>query len=88
MQHAHPAGVIAMVVGNQDGIDACRFSVMESKPFFDLFAADSGIEQQIEAASLDVDAIAVAAGLEGNDAHGNFPFQLSHFFSTKLYTRT
>ena len=33
-------------------------------------AADSGIEQQLDAARFDVDAVAVAAGLEGDDLHG------------------
>ena len=70
MQDAHAAGVVHMVVGNQDGIDTSHVPTMQGKPLLDLASADSGIEQQLDAACLDVDAVAVAAGLEGDDCIG------------------
>ena len=59
-----------MVVGDQDGIDARHVPAMQGQPLLDLDAADPGVEQQLDAARLDVDAVAVAAGLEGDDLHG------------------
>ena len=44
---------------------------MQGQPLLDLAAADPGVEQQLDAICLDVDAVAVAAGLEGDDLHGS-----------------
>ena len=42
-----------------------------AKPLLDLAGTDPGVEQELDATCLDVDAIAVAAGLEGDDLHGS-----------------
>jgi len=44
---------------------------MLGKPLANLTAAEPGNEKQLHAVRLDVDAISVAAGLEGNDSHGS-----------------
>ena len=49
---------------------------MLGEPLLDLAAADPGIEQQLDAVRLDVDAVAVAAGLEGDDLHGKIVPQI------------
>ena len=69
LQDAHAAAVVNMVVGDQDGIDRTCIPAMQGEPLLDLAAADPGVEQQPDAACLDVDAVAVAAGLEGDDLH-------------------
>ena len=43
---------------------------MYGQPLLDEVASDSGVEQEFDAIGLDVDAVAVAAGLEGDDFHG------------------
>ena len=43
---------------------------MQSESLLGLDAADSGVEQEPDAIRLNVNAVAVAAGLEGNDLHG------------------
>jgi hypothetical protein len=70
MQDAHAARVVYMVVGDQDRIDAGRIPVVEGEPLSDPAAAYSGIEQQLDSACFNVDAVAVAAGLKGYDTHG------------------
>ena len=72
MQDSHASAMVDMVVGDQHGIDALRIPAMNGKSFLDLDAADPGVEQELNAIGLDVDAVAVAAGLEGNDLHGSY----------------
>jgi hypothetical protein len=43
---------------------------MQGKPLLDLIGTDPGIEEQSDAACFDVDAVAVAAGLERDEPHG------------------
>ena len=71
MENAHAAGVIGVVVGNQHGVGVGDVSAMPSKPLLGADSAEPGVEQQFDAVGLDVDAVAVAAGLEGNDSHGS-----------------
>jgi len=59
-----------MVVRNQQGIQARHLSPVQCKPFLDLDAADPGVEQEPDTMGLNVDAVAVATGLEGDDLHG------------------
>ena len=42
---------------------------MKGEPLPNLAAADAGVEEQVHAVRLDVDAVAVAAGLKGDDSH-------------------
>ena len=77
VQDSHAAAVIHMVVGDQHGIDRIRIPAMLGEPPLDLAGTDPGVEQQLDAACLDVDAIAVAAGLEGDDPHGDIVPQVT-----------
>ena len=43
---------------------------MRGKSGLSLFAADARIEQESNAVGFDVDAVAVASGLQGDDFHG------------------
>ena len=70
MENAHAAGVVNVVVGNQNGIDAGDVPAMSGQPLLGLAPADPGVEQQLDAAGFHIDAVAVAAGLERNDVHG------------------
>ena len=56
-------------LGDQDRIDRIDIPPVKGEPFLDLDAAEPGVEQQLDAAGFNVDAIAVAAGLEGDDPH-------------------
>ena len=69
MQDSHAAAVVDVVVRNDDRVDARHVAVVQGQPPLDLKAAQPGIEQQPHPGRLDVDAIAVAAGLEGDDPH-------------------
>jgi hypothetical protein len=59
-----------MIVGDQHGINVRYISSMSSKSLFGPSATDSSVEQQLDASGLHIDAVAVAAGLEGDDLHG------------------
>ena len=53
--------MITMVVGYYHCIDLAYITAMGSKPFFGLFAVYPCIEEQLNALSLNVNAVAVAA---------------------------
>ena len=69
MENAHAPSMIRVVVRNQEGIDALDFPSMEGQPLLSLDATDPRIEEQSDAIRLDVNAVAVAAGLERDDSH-------------------
>ena len=71
VQDSHAAAVVNMVVGNQYRIDRSCIPAMQGQPLLDFAGTDSGVEQELDATCLDVDAISVAAGLEGDDLHGS-----------------
>ena len=62
--------MIDVVVGDQDCIDAFYNPAMHGQPLLDQVASDSSVEQEFDAIGLDVDAVAVAAGLKGDNFHG------------------
>jgi len=59
-----------VVVGNKHGIDARYVPSVLSQPLLGPAAADPGVEQQPDAGRFRIDAVAIAAGLEGYDSHG------------------
>jgi hypothetical protein len=69
LKNAQPAGVVAMVVGNDYGIDLGDVALVFGQPLSGGLGADAGVEQQPGAAGLDVNTIAIAAGLERDDLH-------------------
>ena len=71
VQDSHTAAVVNMVVGDENRIDRIYVPAMLGEPLFDIAGTDPGVEQQLDAACLDVDAVAVAAGLEGDELHGD-----------------
>ena len=70
MEDPHAAGVVNMVVRNQNRIDGRYVPAVQFEPLLGLNSADPRVEQQLDTVRLDVDAVAVAAGLERNDSHG------------------
>ena len=70
VQDAHRAAVVHVVVRDDDRIDAPDVAAVEGQAPLGLEAADAGVQQQLHPLGLDVDAIAVAARLEGDDLHG------------------
>ena len=63
--------MVHVVVGNQNSINAGYVSSMLSQPPLGLASTDPGVEEQLDTACFHVDAVAVAAGLEGDDVHGH-----------------
>jgi hypothetical protein len=61
--------MVTMVMRNQQGVDGCDVATMRGKPELRLPTADPGIEEKPNAVCFNVDAIAVAAGLERDDFH-------------------
>lgn len=57
----HAAGMVAVLVGNHQGIDVADVSTMGGEALFGLTAADSGVEQEMNPVRLYVDAVPVAA---------------------------
>ena len=70
VQNSHAPAVVNMVVRDQNGIDGLCIPAMQGQPLLNLAAGNPGVEEQLHAIGLDVDAVAVAAGLEGDDLHG------------------
>ena len=69
MIDSHRAAVVDVVVRNEDGPHVADIPAMTSQPLLGSTSTDPRIEQQFDAIGLDVKAIAVAAGLEGDDVH-------------------
>jgi hypothetical protein len=61
--------------GDQDRIDRTYIPSVQGQRLLDLAGTNSGVDQQPDAICLDVDAVAVAARLEGDDFHGNIVSQ-------------
>jgi len=72
MKDPHAAGVVHMIVGDEDRIDRPNVPAMLGKPFLGSNAAYPSVKEQPDAACFDVDAVAVAAGLERDDLHVPF----------------
>lgn len=53
--------MVPVVVGDYQGVDLPDIAAMGGKPCLSLFAVDTGIEKQPDAAGLNVDTVAVAA---------------------------
>jgi hypothetical protein len=66
---AQTAAVVAVIVRNQQGMDVRNISSMGGESGLGLLAADPGVEQEPDAVRLDVDAVAVASRLQGDDFH-------------------
>ena len=61
--------MVTMVARNQEGVDCCDVSAVSSKPQLSLPTADPSIKEKPNVACFDVDAIAIASGLERDDFH-------------------
>ena len=67
--NAQTAVVVAVVVRDQQGTDVLDVFPMGGESGLGLLAADPSVEQEPDATRLDVDAVAVASGLQGDDIH-------------------
>jgi len=65
---ALPLGGYVKMSGDNPGEHTIVFAML-GETLLDLTGTDPGVEQEFDAIRLDVDAVAVAAGLEGDDLH-------------------
>ena len=63
--------MIRMLVRDEEGVDVAYVSSMAGEAFLGPFSADAGVEEEFPILRLDVDAVALAAGLERDDQHGS-----------------
>lgn len=61
--------VIDVIVGNDDGLHVANVASVGGHSFFRGDAADAGVEEQPRSVGLDVDAVSVGPGLQGERLH-------------------
>ena len=66
----HALGMVAVIVGNQKSLGGADVFPFFAEPIFGRTPADSGVDHKADIARLDKVAVAIAAGLKGNDFHG------------------
>jgi len=67
--NAQTTAVVAMVVRNHEGVNVFDVATVGGKSGLSLPAADPGVEQKPDATGFDINAVAVASGLQGDDFH-------------------
>ena len=69
LEDSHTTAMVNVVMRNHDRIDLRDIASEIRKALLCLLAADTGVEQQSDAVGLDVNAIAITAGLQGYGPH-------------------